>query len=143
MHTVMSLLQRDDGSIWAGTLNGLFQFRDDASGNLEKARHLLHESSQSGEASILSLAEGDDNNLWVGTWGGGLKRFNTEIGSLQQFQYDESISGSLGDPEGEIWSLLRDEETLWVGTDNGLFRITDFDNPIFERIGQSEPALQG
>lgn len=143
MHTVMSLLQHDDGSIWAGTLNGLFQFQSDESGKLVEVRQLLQEQSQSGEASILSLAEGNNGNLWVGTWGGGLKKLNSISGRSEQFRFDASKPGALGDPENEIWSLLRDSESLWVGTDNGLFRVNDLEHPHFERIGESEPSLQG
>ena len=109
--TVQAIAQTQDGFLWIGTTGGLLRF--------DGSRFVTYERGNAPafqENSVFSLMTARDGTLWIGTEGGGLIRmrdgrfrtFGTADGLLDGF-----VRATLEDASGAIW----------IGTDNGLFRI--------------------
>jgi ligand-binding sensor domain-containing protein/AraC-like DNA-binding protein len=110
-NTIQTLLQTQDGFIWAGTPSGLVRF-DGLNFNIYTRWNLPALKSD----NITCLYEDQQNVLWIGTEGGGLC-------ALQEGQWINfsTTNGLSSDHVRTIISDLKGE--LWVGTDYGLNRI--------------------
>jgi len=101
--------QDRNGSLWIGTDDGLFVFRD---------KRLQKISLDHGSSQIMSLVEDRNGNLWVGS----------EVGLYRwaqgAFQY---LAANPGPSGNQIYSLCEDSEgSLWVGgIDGGLTQLRD------------------
>ncbi|MFM1770659.1 MAG: hypothetical protein RJA22_3188 [Verrucomicrobiota bacterium] len=139
--SVRSVLARGDGSLWAGTVGGVFVLRGDGPqfrpgwslGDVQA----LHEDRQGrvwmgtgsglaswdgrelqavpalGGESVRALAQDAGGRLWVGTERSGLFRLGS--GNVERFR-----QGPDGLPSDRISALLADVQgAIWVGTDGG------------------------
>ncbi|HKQ73138.1 MAG TPA: two-component regulator propeller domain-containing protein, partial [Blastocatellia bacterium] len=106
-----SLAQTPDGYLWIGTSGGLARF-DGTSFvvfNRENTPAFLDDS-------VYSLLVTKDGTLWAGTEGGGLIRYRD--GRFRVFGLAEGLGN------GFVRVIYEDKNRqLWVGTDNGLFRM--------------------
>jgi ligand-binding sensor domain-containing protein/signal transduction histidine kinase len=109
--TVQALAQTPDGYMWIGTTGGLTRF--------DGTHFALYGSgtpSAGGVNSVFCLAATHDGSLWIGTDGGGL--LHLEHGQMIAYGPTEGLS------DGFVRAIFEDGRgTVWVGTDNGLFRI--------------------
>jgi len=104
---IKSLCQTADGSIWVGTVGGLYRGSQD--GEFQKVMSVI--------GSIRILEKDTKGRLWVGTVGNGLYVQN-ESGFLH-------MSAPSDLPSNTVLSLLYDkEENMWVGTQAGLLRLS-------------------
>ncbi len=109
-NTVFSVLEAQDGTVWAGTLSaGLSEFKDGKWKTYTTVDGLPSNT-------VSAIAEGPHSDLWVGT-PGGLALFSN--GRWRTFTQRDGL------PSGEITSLLSDGDAgsnpvLWVGTARGL-----------------------
>jgi ligand-binding sensor domain-containing protein/signal transduction histidine kinase len=111
--TVQSFAQTPDGFLWVGTSDGLFRF-DGANFTLFSHANtpLMRENS------VFCLLAGQNGRLWIGTDGSGLLEMHDGI--FKAFTPADGLT------DGFIRALFEDRNgTLWVATDNGLFRVTD------------------
>jgi ligand-binding sensor domain-containing protein len=77
---------------------------------------------------IVSLQIDDNGDVWCGTWGGGLSHFDGETW--------ETFTVSDGLPSNHVFMLHQTADgTLWVGSSNGLAKMTD---DGFERFGTED-----
>jgi ligand-binding sensor domain-containing protein/signal transduction histidine kinase len=108
--TVQSFAQTPDGFLWVGTSEGLLRF------NGERFTLFAHDNTPAlHENSIFCLLTGRDGRLWIGTEGGGLVEM-----SHGRFIVHGTAEGLT---DGFVRALYEDRAgTLWVATDNGLFR---------------------
>jgi ligand-binding sensor domain-containing protein/signal transduction histidine kinase len=126
--TVQALAQTRDGYLWVGTTGGLARF--DGS-----HFHLFTRDTTVplGNNSIFCILKARDGSLWLGTEGSGLVHMG-----LQGYRVYASADG-LSDQF--VRALMQDHAgRIWVGTDNGLFRIED---GILRRVNTAPlaPAL--
>ncbi len=107
---VSVLRQSRNGTLWLGTLAGLFDYQGD------RLRH--HPLKPGMTETISSLVEDRDGNLWVGSEGG-LYRWSQ--GAFESLDRDRDLSSNW------VYSMCEDAEgSLWVGTvDGGLTQIRD------------------
>ena len=109
--TVQALAETPDGYLWIGTTGGLTRF--------DGTHFVLNGSSTlpiPAVNSIFCLLAAKDGSLWIGTEGGGLLHLtkNAVI----------AYSTVQGLTDGFVRSIFEDRRgTVWVGTDNGLFRV--------------------
>ncbi|MGH9352396.1 MAG: ligand-binding sensor domain-containing protein, partial [Terriglobia bacterium] len=114
---IKSIFQSRDGTIWVGTYAGLYRLKDGA---------VLHTSfDRDVEANI---CEDHSGNVWVGWVGGGLSRFHG--GSFLTYRTYRA-PGVL--PNNTVLSIFEDSDRdLWVGTENGLLRMSDTGVSVLE-----------
>lgn len=72
--------------------------------------------------NIYALAEGPRDHFWIATWGGGL--LSARLDSLGRLTWRTLLSGSANERRVRCLALA-DDGTLWAGTDNGLYAITN------------------
>jgi ligand-binding sensor domain-containing protein/signal transduction histidine kinase len=99
-----------DGSIWAGTDDGLAWIKDGAVRTFTSKDGLA-------DGSVLSLFAGADGSLWAGTRDGISRLYHGEIST---YRTKDGLSHSL------VLSLYVDREgSLWAGTKNGLDQFSE------------------
>jgi diguanylate cyclase (GGDEF)-like protein/PAS domain S-box-containing protein len=104
--SVMALTEDLSGSVWLGTNNGV----DRLVGGV-----LQHEKV--GPQMVWSMLTSRDGSVWIGTEGGGLVQWKG--GTYRRFTEEDGLPGN------EIRALAEDRNgNLWVGTNNGLGRLT-------------------
>jgi ligand-binding sensor domain-containing protein/signal transduction histidine kinase len=108
--TVQAFAQTPDRYLWIGTTGGLLRF--------DGARFVLfnHDNTPAlRENSVFCLLTARNGELWIGTEGGGLVRLSH--GVFRLFSVAEGLT------DGFVRTIAEDRQgTIWVGTDNGLFR---------------------
>ncbi len=123
--TVQALQQTPDGYLWVGTTGGLARF--DGSHFLTYRRNSRPALT---ENSVFCLLTARDGSLWLGTEGGGLLHFVN--GEFHAYGTREGLTDAF------VRSVIEDDTgRLWVGTDNGLFRIQ---NGVVRRVDTSRFA---
>ena len=109
--TVQAIQQTPDGYLWIGTTGGLARFNG--------TRFLTYSHDMNPDLtanSVFCLLAARDGTLWLGTEGGGL--LHLEHGKFQRYGASQGLT------DGFVRSLIEDDTgQLWVGTDNGLFRV--------------------
>ncbi len=111
---IKSIFQSRDGTIWVGAYAGLYRLKDGK---------ILHTPfDRDVEADICQDQTG---NVWVGWVGGGLSRFYD--GKFHTYHAPEIL------PSNTVLSIFEDSERdLWVGTENGLLRLSDTGVSVLE-----------
>jgi ligand-binding sensor domain-containing protein/signal transduction histidine kinase len=114
--TILCKTKYTDGSVWAGTFNGLFLIKED--NNIRQYSRSSNEGLISD--TVWSLALVSPDIIWLGT-GKGLCKFNIETNEISPFIYDEKsyLSSHL------VKCIAEDKDGyIWVGTTNkGLNRL--------------------
>jgi diguanylate cyclase (GGDEF)-like protein len=109
---ILSLWEDEDGSVWAGTLRGLFHVEGSTA-------RVFGASAGLPEAPIHAVLGDRDGNLWVGVEGRGLCRIRN--GRVAFLTTREGLSND------SVLRLFEDREgSLWIGMqDGGLDRLAD------------------
>jgi ligand-binding sensor domain-containing protein/signal transduction histidine kinase len=110
---VSRLLLDHNGTLWAGTQEGLSRFDP----GTESFTSYKFTSVQ--PLPCLELVEDREGLLWVGTSSAGLLRFNPATRKVTSYQHDMNRPGTLSDNRVNSVHFDRMGE-LWVGTQNGL-----------------------
>ena len=110
-NTVQAFAQTSDNYLWIGTSGGLVRF--------DGARFMLFDRDNTPlirQGSIFCLTAGRDSNLWAGTDGMGLLRYHG--GVFRAYSAEQGLTNEF------VRAVHEDRNgTLWVGTDDGLFRM--------------------
>jgi signal transduction histidine kinase/ligand-binding sensor domain-containing protein len=105
---IRSMLETQDGSIWAGTVEGLYRLRPGAA-HFERVLGL--------HGTVRSLHEVSSGELWAGTISGGLYIVHNGLASRM------SVPGSL--MSHTVFSIFKDgSRNIWVGTQTGMLRLS-------------------
>lgn len=118
----ITAIQADpSGNLWLGTAGGAvlrWNPDDGATLNLQP-----DEDPESGVA-ISAIHARDDGLVWIGTDGDGIFRLDPKTKQLDAYRSDPTDWGTLS--ENHVAVILEDKaRTLWVGTVNGLDRISN------------------
>ena len=112
---VTRLLIDRNGTLWAGTWDGLNRF------NASTGRFTRYKLNGRVDDLYSELTEDAQGILWLGTDAGGLWRFDPATGQSKDYERDDSRPGTLSD--NRVNSVHFDRSgTMWVGTQNGLDR---------------------
>ncbi len=105
---IKSVFQSRSGTMWIGTYSGLYR--------ITRNGKILHGPFDSDlEANFCQDQEG---NIWVGWVGHGISRYRNGI--FRTYQAPAIL------PNNTVLSIFADsEKDLWVGTEDGLLRISD------------------
>ena len=112
-NSVHAIAQTADGFLWVGTEEGLARF--------DGVRFTLFDDTRAPQlrhAAITALLASSDGGLWIGAVGGGLTRLGKGV--------IEHWSKTNGLPDNNARCLILDRDgALWIGTDQGLARMTN------------------
>ncbi len=112
--SVTVIREDENGTIWAGTLNGLRQF--DTELNSFVSYNLKQNSGKQNteKESVISLLF-TGSTIWVGTSRDGLLKFNPESNSLISYTVNDGL------PDNVVLGILSDNSgNLWLSTNKGL-----------------------
>lgn len=119
-----SIVQDDNGDIWAGALTGLYHlpFQDFMADTLV-VNYYAVQNVDFESVAIRSIVKGNDNILWVGSRAG-LYQFDMQTRSFNKpGPFDDSVDEVL---TGDIWDLLIDRnQNLWISSLTGLAKWHD------------------
>src|ERR1051326_526337 len=110
-NTVQAFAQTPDNYLWIGTSGGLVRF-DGA----DFAVYHRDNTPAIRDNSIFCLTVGRDRRLWAGTDGAGLLRYKN--GAFRSYRAAEGLTNDFV----RVVFETRDG-VVWVGTDDGLFRL--------------------
>jgi signal transduction histidine kinase/ligand-binding sensor domain-containing protein len=114
--SVRAVLAARDGTVWAGTIDGLSSYAGGTWTTRRVGDGLPHNS-------LIALYEDDEGGIWVGSDGGGLTR--VKGGELTVFRKEDGLASDL------VLAFARASGGgLWIGTNGGLslFRDGTFTN---------------
>jgi ligand-binding sensor domain-containing protein/signal transduction histidine kinase len=110
--TVQAIRQTDDGYLWIGTTGGLVRF--DGSRFIRSLQPWNHTALT--DDSTFCILTAHDGSLWLGTEGEGL--LHLKSGDFRAYTAADGLT------DGFVRSVMEDrQERVWIGTDNGLFRM--------------------
>lgn len=110
--TVQAIRQTPDGYLWIGTTGGLVRF--DGS-RFVRSLQPWHRTTLTDDSTFCILAA-RDGSLWFGTEGEGL--LHLQNGVFRAYTAADGLTDSF------VRSVMEDDQKrIWVGTDNGLFRV--------------------
>ncbi len=120
--TVLSITQRQDGSMWAATYGGLVHYSGAGFDTLD-----LRTSPVLASSSIMAVHADRDGVLWVGTLNGGLYRMRARTLERVDLPREiESVFGIVQDGAGALWlttnvgiARMLGEQVHVFGTDDG------------------------
>lgn len=128
-NTVRCIYEDSNHTIWYGTFGGLNSYNP----NTDKWECYLPipgDPSSLASVFVVSIFEDLNKNLWVGTRNGYLHLFDRERKTFKRIIHQQDPKNSPNMIQGII---QRDENSLWVGTENGL-SIFDTKNQSWKHI---------
>jgi len=133
-----SIKQISDGTIWAGTYNGL-KVINPASGVVSNYGPNKYDPATLSHKSIRDIFEDRNGGVWISTFAGGVNYFHPAFTTFKHVQEevwkDNSISDNL------VTSFLEEANgNIWIGTENGL-NVLDSNNNDFLQIWRKEGGL--
>ena len=115
--SVFDLALDDRQRLWVATRKGLDLYHVET----DLFVHIPYpdeETLRQRETGIYDLLTDKEGLIWLGTDGGGLCRFDPETGDFKRFRYLSGTTKTLA--HDSVYSMLRIEDTLWIGTISGL-----------------------
>ncbi len=125
---VLSTLVRSNGDLWIGTTNGL---NKRIKGTDQFLRHKSDVTNQKSISNnhINTLYEDANQNLWIGTKYGGLNRLSQGSENTFTSPFEHA------DNNRDVRAILKIDESLWIGTGDGLYILND--DQVFQRFEQT------
>ncbi|NDV57550.1 hybrid sensor histidine kinase/response regulator transcription factor [Bacteroides sp. 519] len=132
--TIFCVMEDKIGSIWLGTLSGLYQIKKDIYGNNEQAtivNHVLPESN------IYALCLDQQGSLWVGSYYGNVRYFNPEVDNYTYYATDENHRKRLhGAVIGKM--IEDDNQILYIATEGSGINIKHADFESFYHLKKKD-----
>ena len=125
---ITSIAEDGNGNIWFGTKNGAMQYDGISFKRFTKENGLLDNEIQS------LIKDEHTNDIWVGT-SKGLNKISPfkDGATISAFHVSEAQNGN------KVAKLFTDEEeNLWLGTSNGLYRFRD---PSFSTFSDKDGLI--
>jgi signal transduction histidine kinase/ligand-binding sensor domain-containing protein len=117
LSTPLSLAEQEDGTVWAGSMGGLFRI-DHGTRKVTSFARAQQDPNGLGPGYVDAVLVDRSGTLWVGTGGGGLHRLEPDGRSFARFTSDAADNGSLSDDF--VTTMVEGSDgTLWVGTRSG------------------------
>ncbi len=106
---INSIVTDNNGTVYAGTMNGLSIYKDGSWKKIEK------EGEQKFQSHCIRSLVVDNDILWIGTLKE-LVKFNTEEGTFNKVNIEND------NLRCDAKSMYLRDDSLWVGTSSGLFK---------------------
>lgn len=140
-----SICAQNDTILWVGTNGwGLFKLVIDRNSNPVSVKYYKQYKYQYdcsnclNNNSIFSVLLDGDEGLWVGTRGGGLNYLDFATEKFHHYRYSSMKKGTISNDD--ILCLYKDsvDNTLWVGTSNGLNHLISKKDSLFHWYTEKE-----
>lgn len=121
-NTIRCLLERKDGSIWAGTENGLYVF-DYMSAYFNKIPNNPSDPESLNDNFLFSLFEDNAGTFWAGSYFGGVNKLYPDESRFTKYSNFHKIF-NLNKSVNHITGIFKDRnETVWAATLSGLIEL--------------------
>ena len=120
-HSVMKMIQTDDGRYWFATDGDGLWFTDDPISPNARFKNLVpYGEAQNEIKKIYGLAKGNSGEIWLGTQNSGIWSYS------KRGEESVTFSGDIGFPTGVCSSFQEGKDgTIYVGTDgDGIYSIS-------------------
>lgn len=138
---VRSLAAQRDGTVWAGTTEGLVALVYDDDTKDVKARVYRQDGDNHASLSaddIVTVYVDSRDVLWVGTMTGGLNRYEGTEGGKPKFTVYSTANGL---PSNHIKSITEDKSgNLWIATDENIVMFNNETQAFSVYLEDSDPA---
>jgi signal transduction histidine kinase/ligand-binding sensor domain-containing protein/DNA-binding response OmpR family regulator len=148
---VMKLYEDSRGLIWTGSMSGDINVFHRETDVFQRISLMNDNDEKINSNEITEIIEGSDGTMWIGTIGNGLinvifDQNNENSYTFKQYLNDPNNEQSLS--SNVVSNLLIDEnETLWVGTENGINKFhadsERFTRTIFDTKHPEAPRTSG
>lgn len=134
---IWDIIEDDSHNLWIATWEGLSKYDR----QLKTFKRFLPDSTDLQSISgtrPASMARDHKGQIWIGSWGGGLNVLDPVAEVFSHYHNAEEADRNYpGDYVRKIY--IDREETIWIGTWNGLWRcrVQDDGNPVFESFRYS------
>lgn len=120
-------LYSHDQKMWIGTWGGGISNYDYNRNNIE---NYVNKNDFMDIDNVSSVFIDSKNILWVGAVSVGIYSYNRETGDKKKFSNNSKVRNSLS--SNHVTTIIEDSESkIWVGTFNGLNKLTDRENGTF------------
>ena len=129
---IKALYLDHNGQLWIGGDQGLSRY------NYSTNKFLNYQHARKpGEWYISAITEDANHIIWAGTSAGEIFRLDQANSELKLFNIDGTANGIKS-----ITSLSYVQQTLLIGTDVGLFKLTNGDNRLQKlKLGVTDPSI--
>lgn len=111
-NTITSLLTDSAGMLWVGTQDGLHSYNGY---NFNIFIHSPNNPTSISESYISDIIQDANGDIWVGTFSQGINRLDLKTGTFERFGPAQGLT------EPRVTKLSIVGNTLWIGTQSGLF----------------------
>ncbi|MCH8257544.1 MAG: PAS domain S-box protein [Proteobacteria bacterium] len=119
-NAVSRIIKDGKGRIWLTTYGGGVN-RYIGDGMFKRYPNVTNPYGAFNDLRALDIVEAADGAMWIASNGGGVTLLDPESGDTMSFQHDPNDKNTLS--SDNVISLLRTDETIWIGTrDRGMNR---------------------
>ncbi|MEE4177728.1 MAG: two-component regulator propeller domain-containing protein [Bacteroides sp.] len=140
---IISIFCDSQGRLWIGTFSKGLNLYHRSTGKFIRFTHDPENNNSISSDYILSITDDSQGNIWVGTSQGGLNKISFKTNDI--FSSPEEIiitrfgqnsaNEGLSDQAGVTSLLVDNDEMLWVGSANSIFKLnTQTSNPVPKEI---------
>ena len=133
-NTITSLFMDSAGMLWIGTQDGLHSYNGY---NFNLFIHSPNDPKGISESYVSDIIQDAHGYIWVGTFSQGINRLDLKTGAFERFGVEQGLT----DPRVTKLNIVGN--TLWIGTQGGLFSLSTRTNRITQvSLGTSiEPQI--
>ncbi|ABI40697.1 diguanylate cyclase/phosphodiesterase with PAS/PAC sensor(s) [Shewanella sp. MR-4] len=133
-NTITSLFMDSAGMLWIGTQDGLHSYNGY---NFNLFIHSPNDPKSVSESYVSDIIQDAHGYIWVGTFSQGINRLDLKTGTFERFGVEQGLT----DPRVTKLNIVGN--TLWIGTQGGLFSLSTRTNRVTQvSLGTSiEPQI--
>ncbi len=142
-----TLFEDPAGRIWMGAWGGGLIGFDPVNGQSIAFRYEPENPASLGNDNIKTIFSDISGSVWIGTFGGGLSKFDYLSQQFLHYRSNPRDTNSLS--SNMVWSIIANNQELWIGTNNGLDRLdlqtgqyTHFRNNPVDKQGLQSNIIQ-
>jgi ligand-binding sensor domain-containing protein/serine phosphatase RsbU (regulator of sigma subunit) len=125
--SLQTLCEDNLGNVWLGSFgNGLVKLSQSTDGEGKIA--IYNQESGFSTDNVKIVYEDNEGNIWSGNYGDGITQISPKLFSLKS--YNKTVFGS------SIFSICRDEQVTWLGTEKGLLKIEEVNGKVVKFYGK-------
>ena len=132
---VVTFLEADNSKVWVGTGSGLFLFDTDLLEVVRKIQYTQNDTDGLSNNTVQSLLKNSENQIFVGT-ANNLNLLDFESPYFKNLSKNKKGNHVLND--NVIFSILKDEKDLWVGTSDGGLNLIRKDSIYYFKENQND-----